>query len=307
MPSPSLDDARSALGACLGTYAHRLGRPLPNDVDAITPGSPPSGERRCFGLLRFHHDGASAALVRADRGRRILALRGGIGRELVSAGSVLRRDTPLGLLANAPGSYDAGLREHVARAFPDMRGFVHPGMGWRLSLLDWDAVENALGRRGDAPIVVTGHSLGGGLATLAGALLSDRGLSVQQVITFGAPRVGDAEFAAAYRVPLTRFEFAHDPVPILAAPGFDLRGVLPRAARRALGADQVTAPIAYRHTGRLVYLDSAGRTHRAEPGLCRRRTTALLRTSLTRDGRDRMLGDHVIPSYARMIRTLRRR
>ena len=42
---------------------------------------------------------------------------------------------------------------------------------------------------------VTGHSLGGALAVLLAATLMETGIKVSGLYTFGAPRVGDEEFA----------------------------------------------------------------------------------------------------------------
>src|SRR5690606_11470357 len=44
----------------------------------------------------------------------------------------------------------------------------------------------------------TGHSLGGALAQIAAVRAARRGLSVARVHAFGAPMVGDAEWAARY-------------------------------------------------------------------------------------------------------------
>ena len=44
------------------------------------------------------------------------------------------------------------------------------------------------------PLYVTGHSLGGALATIATAALVDHGIEVAGVYTFGQPRVGDRTF-----------------------------------------------------------------------------------------------------------------
>ncbi len=46
------------------------------------------------------------------------------------------------------------------------------------------------------PLYITGHSLGGALATMAAASLSDNGVDVAGVYTFGQPRVGDRTFAS---------------------------------------------------------------------------------------------------------------
>ena len=65
-------------------------------------------------------------------------------------------------------------------------------------------------------LLLTGHSLGGAAATLAGARLLSSGISPDQleVITFGAPAVGNTAFAAKYEpsLPLTRIVHAGDPI-----------------------------------------------------------------------------------------------
>lgn len=48
------------------------------------------------------------------------------------------------------------------------------------------------------PIVLTGHSLGGALATVGAYDLRHRNYPVAAVVTFGAPSVGNAAFAASY-------------------------------------------------------------------------------------------------------------
>lgn len=65
-------------------------------------------------------------------------------------------------------------------------------------------------------LLLTGHSLGGAAATLAGARLLSSGVSPDQleVITFGAPAVGNTAFAAKYEpsLPLTRIVHDGDPI-----------------------------------------------------------------------------------------------
>ncbi|MCR5758708.1 MAG: lipase family protein [Selenomonas sp.] len=65
-------------------------------------------------------------------------------------------------------------------------------------------------------VYLTGHSLGGAAATLTAARLSDLGVSPHQleVITFGAPAVGNEAFARAYehKFSLTRIGMEGDPV-----------------------------------------------------------------------------------------------
>ncbi len=50
----------------------------------------------------------------------------------------------------------------------------------------------------DRKLVLTGHSLGAGLATLAAARLAANDNPVGEVYTYGSPRVGLRDFAAAY-------------------------------------------------------------------------------------------------------------
>lgn len=89
-------------------------------------------------------------------------------------------------------------------------------------------------------IVITGHSLGGARAILCGAHLVEMGLPVSDVITFGAPRVGNAAFRDFYNDELEdltlRFEAQGDIVPW--TPPWLLNG--------------------YRHVGQSVYLRDNG-------------------------------------------------
>jgi hypothetical protein len=68
----------------------------------------------------------------------------------------------------------------------------------------------------NAKVYLTGHSLGGAAATLVGARLLSMGINPEQieVITFGAPAVGNAAFAAKFEpiLHLTRIVNAGDPV-----------------------------------------------------------------------------------------------
>lgn len=63
-------------------------------------------------------------------------------------------------------------------------------------------------------LTLTGHSLGGAVATLAGARLADRGVSRLYVVTFGAPAVGNKPFNDVYqqRLHLDRIVMKGDPV-----------------------------------------------------------------------------------------------
>ena len=90
-------------------------------------------------------------------------------------------------------------------------GRVHAGF-----LEAWNAVSRQVrvktaGRR----VTLTGHSLGGAMATLAAI---EMGPQVEAVVTFGSPRVGDAEFRAGYSMQVphtTRYVNCLDPVALI--------------------------------------------------------------------------------------------
>ena len=65
------------------------------------------------------------------------------------------------------------------------------------------------------PIFITGHSLGGALATLGAAHLSGWGLAA--CYTFGAPRVGNKGFSRSLRTPVYRVVNPLDTVPLVPA------------------------------------------------------------------------------------------
>jgi triacylglycerol lipase len=88
-------------------------------------------------------------------------------------------------------------------------GGVHSGFHRALSST-WPAIDRALEKiGGDKPVLFTGHSLGGGLATLAASAHAERGGRVEGVYLYGCPRVGDARFVAAYNARLGDKTFLH--------------------------------------------------------------------------------------------------
>ncbi|QCD77010.1 triacylglycerol lipase [Vigna unguiculata] len=82
-----------------------------------------------------------------------------------------------------------------------------------------DAIERAKKFYGDIQIIVTGHSMGGAMASFCGLDLTvNKNEKNVQVMTFGQPRVGNAVFASLYSelVPCTvRVTNDHDIVPHL--------------------------------------------------------------------------------------------
>jgi hypothetical protein len=94
-------------------------------------------------------------------------------------------------------------------------GLVHQGFAGLLDNL-WTLVTPLLT---GGEVWVTGHSLGGALATLAAARLEAEGRPPRAAYTFGSPRVGDAAFARSYRPTLYRFVYHRDVLPHLPLQG----------------------------------------------------------------------------------------
>lgn len=80
------------------------------------------------------------------------------------------------------------------------------------------AVQQALDRR-DRPLWVTGHSLGGGIALLAAWRFQRHFIPIHEVVTFGAPMIGNAPAAQAFEREfpnrIFRYVDIEDPVPLL--------------------------------------------------------------------------------------------
>jgi triacylglycerol lipase len=99
----------------------------------------------------------------------------------------------------------------VARA--EYPGRVHLGFSDAVSTV-WPDVQRLLGAPAHAtPLWVTGHSLGGAMATLASVRLADEGYTVRAVYTYGSPRVGDRTFRDKYTLANYRFVNDDDLVP----------------------------------------------------------------------------------------------
>lgn len=91
----------------------------------------------------------------------------------------------------------------------------------------WDAlfplVESAM-KASPRPLWLTGHSLGGALALLAGWRFLRRTVSVHQIYTFGAPMVGNDKAIAAinHKFEGKVFRYVHQPDPIPHLPTMSL-------------------------------------------------------------------------------------
>ncbi|CAM9908733.1 unnamed protein product, partial [Heterosigma akashiwo] len=102
----------------------------------------------------------------------------------------------------------------------DTHGCVHAGFKRHLDLI-WDEIVTEInsGARQEKRLWICGHSLGGALATLAASrftTLFDR--PVASCFTYGAPRVGNYQWASAQRFRLYRIVNKNDFVPTVPWP-----------------------------------------------------------------------------------------
>lgn len=167
----------------------------------------------------------------------------------------------------------------------ELDGRVHSG--FRVALNEvWAAVEASL-ESAARPIVVTGHSLGAGLAVLAAARAIGSGHDIATVYLFGCPRPGLADFRSAYdrRLQSVTFNVINH---------IDLVTRVPFLAQ------------GFRHVGRRMYFDATGTFHQdAGPWHI---ATDDLRYRLRHFGRIQSigLGPHTISAYVNSIEALDR-
>ncbi|MCC6759041.1 MAG: lipase family protein [Candidatus Omnitrophica bacterium] len=91
---------------------------------------------------------------------------------------------------------------------PSAVGKVHLGFHQALDLV-WEGIYETLctWKDRDQTLWVTGHSLGGALATLAVDRLTEKLMDVSGLYTFGQPRVGDRKFADNFDRNMKRYSF----------------------------------------------------------------------------------------------------
>lgn len=85
-------------------------------------------------------------------------------------------------------------------AVPGLPGKVHFGFYESVKAI-WSPMLAAVKEQmaGGKPLLITGHSKGASMATLASMMLHEEGITAQTVTTFACPNAGDAEFAVGYK------------------------------------------------------------------------------------------------------------
>ena len=107
-------------------------------------------------------------------------------------------------------------------SYPNLPGKVHTGFYDATSALiaDVAAAVKSLNPAGTKPVYVTGHSLGGAMASIGAWIMQAQpyDISIAQVVTFASPKPGDGAFQAAYQKVFAnqvRYENYDDLVPLL--------------------------------------------------------------------------------------------
>ncbi len=137
-------------------------------------------------------------------------------------------------------------------------GAVHRGFLGSLDAL-WAPVREEVKRQLALPgaaggLWITGHSKGGGIAPLAAMRLRTQDGINAKVVTFAAPKSGDAAFADTYNGVFdhTRYEYADDVVPHL-PPSAPLLTILSTVAFLGLRLADL-AQFDYERVGKLIYI-----------------------------------------------------
>ena len=125
---------------------------------------------------------------------------------------------------------------------------IHTGFNNAYLQIHADIEKSLLAKLDDRPLYITGHSLGGALATVATKLLENKKIFRDQIAacyTFGSPRVGNKVFVRDFKCPIYRVVNTTDIVTIMPTLGYyhvgDVRFLL-----RKLGEVMGSIPVADR-------------------------------------------------------------
>ncbi len=84
--------------------------------------------------------------------------------------------------------------QKISEGDPSFDVPVHPGFAHALQSV-WPSIETAIGKSNNKPLWLTGHSLGGAIATLLAFHIPER---VAGLYTYGSPCVGNSEFVNVF-------------------------------------------------------------------------------------------------------------
>lgn len=104
-----------------------------------------------------------------------------------------------------------------ARFYKTAAGKGHQGFCKAFQSIEADirkAIDAELKKQADLPIFLTGHSLGGALATVAAQELEET-YTIAACYTFGSPRVGNAEWSDSLKTAVYRVVHGADGVPMV--------------------------------------------------------------------------------------------
>ncbi len=132
----------------------------------------------------------------------------------------------------------------------DYDGYVHRGFYTSANSI-WTPLVRYLNAtwEPDDTVWVTGHSLGGAIATLIARWLQKIDWEISGVYTFGQPRTGDEDYAAAYPLGDVHYRFVND------------RDIVPQLPLPWMGPN-----VSYKHVGIPYKFDAAGDLQRGERG-----------------------------------------
>ena len=91
------------------------------------------------------------------------------------------------------------------------KGDVHGGFQGEINKI-WDLIVEKINELKDHKIYITGHSLGGAMATICAKRLQEQKIEVQCLYTYGSPRVGDRRWVKSLQIPHYRFQNNNDVV-----------------------------------------------------------------------------------------------
>jgi hypothetical protein len=134
------------------------------------------------------------------------------------------------------------------RQVADYDGLVHEGF-YNSTESIWDDLKGHLDKiwTRDDVVWITGHSLGGAMATVFAKWLAHARYDIAGVHTFGQPRVGNNDYADAYSPNAVHYRFVND------------KDIVPQVPPRWLGPG-----IFYKHVGKLQLFDEDGNLSRSD-------------------------------------------